>query len=295
MRPSIQQLEAFLAVARTLNFRQAADETQISQPALSAQIQKLEAALDTQLFERDRRRVLITPAGEAILPLVREILDRTDELVVSARGEDGVLHGTLRLGVIPTVAPYALPRVLPAVRRGFADVRVLVREDQTGRLLDRLQDGRLDVLFLALEAELGDVERLPVFRDAFVLAMAPGHPLAARETVAREDLDRQELLLLEDGHCLRQQALDLCRGTGAHELGDFRATSLPTLVQMVASGIGVTLLPEVSLRAEVREGELEVRRFAPPEPFRTLGLAWRAGSPRRAAFTELGRLFESSL
>lgn len=294
-RPSIRQFEYLVALAETLNFRRAAERCYVSQPALSAQIQKLEDILGVKLFERDPRRVLVTPAGAEAAERARTVLAACDDFVRGVVHGGDPLSGRLRLGVIPTVAPYVLPRVLPAVRKRFPALELLIREDRTASLLGELEAGRLDLLLLALEAELGDAETMLLCEESFVLAMPKGHLLEKRQKVGQADLAGLAVLLLEDGHCLRSSTLEVCRAGGAHELVDFRATSLGTLVQMVASGIGVTLLPEMAVPVEVRSEEISVRPFATPAPLRRIGLAWRPQSPRKAAFRVLAEVLEPQL
>jgi len=292
MRPTLRQLEYALAVADHGSFHRAAEACHVSQPGLSAQLKQLERLLDVQLFERDKRRVLITPAGRDLVERARRILTASDELVEAARSVAEPLAGPLRLGVIPTIAPYLLPQVLPAVRRAHPLLRLRLREDHTERLLAALDRGELDLLLLALEVDLGEVERLALFRDPFVLAAPAGHPLAARECVDELCLGGEQLLLLEDGHCLRDQALSVCGRVGASELGDFRASSLSTLVQMVAAGEAITLLPQLALAVEApRAASLCLRPFCAPAPYRSIGLVWRPSSPRGEAFRQLAELF----
>jgi LysR family hydrogen peroxide-inducible transcriptional activator len=296
MRPSVRQLEYLVALADTLSFRRAAEACYVTQPALSAQIRALEEILGVRLFERDRRHVLATEAGREVVERARRVLVEIDALAEAARAFQGPLAGTLRLGVIPTVAPYVLPPVLPHVSERFPGLRVFLREEQTARLLDLLGRGELDLLLLALEAELGDVETLALFSDPFVLALPPGHRLARRKVVREEDLRDEPVLLLADGHCLRDQALPICRTGGARELGDFRASSLNTLVRMVSSGIGLTLLPSVAVPIEVRSAdELAIRPLVRRAPARTIGFAWRRTSPRRPEFELLAEVFRAHL
>jgi LysR family transcriptional regulator, hydrogen peroxide-inducible genes activator len=289
-RPSLRQLECALAVAEQLSFRRAAEAVFISQPALSLQIQQLETQLGERLFERDRRRVLLTPAGEALLPHFRAALMAVDGLVEAARTLHDPLAGTLRLGVIPTVAPYVLPGLMAPLRKRFPKLRLLLREETTANLVAHVQEGKLDLALLALEAELGTLETHTLYADPFVLAAPAAHPLATKKSLRTQDLAGEEVLLLDDGHCLRDQALSLCRRAGASELGDFRATSLNTLVRMVASGTGLTLLPAMSVPFEVRAQDKVVVVPIERRPSRTIGLAWRASTPRRATFEELARL-----
>lgn len=290
-RPSLRQLECFLAVAEHLSFRRAAEASFLSQPALSLQIQQLERLLGTRLFERDRRRVLLTAAGEALLPQARNALLAFDGFTEAAHTLRDPRAGVLRLGVIPTVAPYVLPGVVGPLRKRFPKLRLLLREDQTAHLVERVQDGKLDLALLALEAELGGLETVALYSDPFVLAAPSGHPLAAHKTVSERDLGEENVLLLEDGHCLRDQALAICRRAGAHELGDFRATSLNTLVRMVAGGSGLTLLPVMALATEVRAQDRLATVPLERRASRTIGLAWRPSTARRATFEELVRLF----
>ena len=288
---SLRQLEYFAAVAERLSFRVAADDCCVTQPGLSAQLKDLERFLGVQLLERSQRRVLLTPAGQTLLPLARSILTASDQFVELASSMTKPLSGTLRLGVISTVAPYLLPKVLPAIRREYPQLQILLHEEFTHRILELLSQGKLDLLLLALEADLGDVATLPLARDPFVLAVPAQHRLAKRKRVTKADLAGEQVLLLRDGHCLRNHALAICEKCGADEIGDFRASSLSTLVQMVASGIGITLLPRMSLEVESRDpSPIAVRPFKEPGPSRTIGLAWRTTSPREHEFRLLAKL-----
>jgi len=285
--PTLRQLEYLVAIADLGSFHRAARACGVSQPGLSAQIRQLEMLLDLRLLERDRRRVLLTAAGEELVRRARAVLAEARGLVETASALQRPLCGTLRLGVIPTVAPYLLPRALPRVRRRHSELRLRLREAQTGDLVAALERGELDVLLLALEAPLGDLETLALFRDPFHVALPAGHPLARRRRVSEHDLSGESVLLLDDGHCLRAQALAVCRDAGAEEQSDFRATSLGTLIEMVCGGAGITLLPELALPSETRRRGLAVVPFAKPEPHRTIGLAWRPSSGRAAEFALL--------
>ena len=286
---TLRQLQYVVAVAETGGFRRAAERCHVSQPSLSVQVAEVERALGVTLFERRSRRVLLTAAGESLVERARRVLVEADELCRAARGLEDPLAGTLRIGVIPTIAPYLLPRVDPALRAAFGRLELFWREDRTAGLVRAIDTGEVDAGIVALEADLGDLDHLELGRDAFVLALPPGHPLAReRVPVAIDALAGERVLLLDDGHCFRDQALALCSATGAVEQG-FRATSLSTLAQMVAGGLGVTLLPEMAVEIESRHRRLRIRRFAEPVPSRTIVLAFR----RRSALAEaLGRLAE---
>ena len=280
-----------MAVAERLSFRAAADACFVTQPGLSAQLKDLERLLGVQLFERNQRTVLLTPAGETLLPLARGILTASGEFVDLARSLTRPLSGTLRLGVIPTVAPYLLPKTLPALRRRYPQLQVRLHEDLTHRLLELLSHGRLDLLLVALEADLGNVSTLALATDPFVVAVPAQHRLAKRKRVTEADIAAEQVLLLDDGHCLRDQALAVCHTSGASEVGDFRASSLNTLVQMVAGGLGITLLPRLSLEVEAPQlSQIVILPFRKPEPSRTIGLVWRTTSPRAHEFQLLAKL-----
>jgi len=275
---SLRQLQYAVAVADALSFRRAAERCHVSQPALSAQLALLEGALGVRLFERDRRHVVLTPAGTLVVERARALLRDADDLVGLATRAGDPLAGTLRVGVIPTLSPYLLPEIAPALRARFPRLTLLWSEDKTASLVAQLDRGDLDAALLAREAALGDVEGEPIARDAFLLALPPRHPLAtAREPLTPKALRDEPVLLLDDGHCFRDQALSFCERARAQEL-EFRATSLSTLSQMVASGAGVTLLPEVAARSEAARAKLKLRRFAAPEPGRTVALVWRKSS-----------------
>jgi LysR family hydrogen peroxide-inducible transcriptional activator len=276
---TLRQLQYVVAVAEARSFRRAAELCHVSQPSLSAQLAQLEDVLGARLFERQRRPVLLTPAGEQIVERARRLLVDTDDLVNAAKQLGDPLAGSLRIGVIPTISPYLLPEIVPSLRREHPALTALWVEDKTETLVASLAEGKIDAALLALEAHLGALEHVVIAKDPFVLATPIGHPLAHGRGPARlGDLSGATVLLLDDGHCLRDQALSYCSRARAHE-ADFRATSLSTLAQMVSAGAGVTLLPRLALPTENRRGKLAVRRFADPAPHRTLALAWRKSSP----------------
>lgn len=289
-RPTLRQLEYFTAVARTLNFRQAAEECYVTQPALSTQIQQLEELLGVALFERDKRRTLLTPAGRALSSSAEEILVSVDRLAEIAHSFGEPLSGELRLGVIPTIGSYLLPKVLRAVREAYPELRLLLREDQTARIVQQLDRGQLDVLLVALDVDLGGAEEHFLFNDPFLVACKREHPLAELELVKESDLEGQTTLLLDEGHCLRAHAMPICKRAGTSELADFRASSLGTLVQMVDSGLGITLLPEMAVERELASAPSVVTRpFDAEGPGRRIGLAWRKASSRGEEFEALGK------
>jgi LysR family transcriptional regulator, hydrogen peroxide-inducible genes activator len=276
---TLRQLQYACAVAEHLSFRRAAERCRVAQPSLSAQIGELEAALDVKLFERDRRRVLLTPDGRALIERARKLLLEADDLDDAAKQMTDPFAGALSIGVIPTVAPYLVPAATAAIRGKYPKLLVRWVEDKTESLRQQLDAGTVDGALLALEADLGDVEHAVIADDPFVLVAPPHHPLMReRAPVSHADLRGAEMLLLDDGHCLRQQALEFCSTVRAREL-EFRATSLATLVQLVVQGAGVTLLPALALPTETARATLGIREIAAPPPHRTLALIWRKSSP----------------
>jgi len=290
-RPSIRQLECVVAVSNHKSFRRAAASLGISQPALSAQVQAAERLFGIQVFERDRRSVLVTPAGEEVVGRARIALETIDAVGEAARRRAEPLVGQLRLGVIPTIAPYWLPALLPTVRKRFPKLELVLREDQTARLMAALFAGQLDVALVALPVP-GDVTTAVIAHESFLVAARRGAAiLAKRGRLTEKDLDDQTVLLLEDGHCLRDQALAVCERGGAVESMEVRATSLPTLVQMVAGGLGITLLPEAAAGALVQpRGPVALAALGKPPPGRTIGLVWRTSSARLREFRMLAEV-----
>ncbi|MTE13630.1 hydrogen peroxide-inducible genes activator [Nocardia aurantiaca] len=279
-QPTLSQLRAFAAVAEFRHFGTAATRLGVSQPTLSQALASLENGLGLQLIERSTRRVLVTADGKRLLPQAIATLEAADRFVASAAGEG--LRGTLRLGIIPTVAPYVLPKLLPELRTRVPALAPHVIEDQTARLLDGLRSGVLDVAVLALPAEAAGLVEIPLYAEEFVLVLPRGHELAGRDDLKPADLDALPLLLLDEGHCLREQTLELCRANEAHPsaVGDTRAASLATVVQCVAGDLGVTLIPAMAVAAETSRGTLDIATFAAPAPGRTVGLAFRSSTAR---------------
>jgi LysR family transcriptional regulator, hydrogen peroxide-inducible genes activator len=284
----LKDLRYLVAVADTRHFGQAARRCFVSQPTLSAQIRKLEDYLGVQLIERHPRRATLTEAGEQIVARARRMLEASDEVVTLARSHRDPLAGQLRLGLLPTIGPYLLPRVTAAIRKSLPKLTLLLYEYQTAPLLAKLEAGELDLGILALPVELDGLEVRELYEEPFEVALPAEHPLAKHRTVRLAELQHEQLLLLEEGHCLRDQALAVCSRAGVHENADFRATSLETLRQMVASGAGVTLLPELAVRGAYGDARgVAVRPLARPVPTRRIGALWRKTSARRAAIDAL--------
>ncbi len=286
MTPTLRQLRYLVALADAGHFGRAAEASAVTQSTLSTGIQDLEQILGTALVDRSRRQAALTPAGEEAVLRARRILADVEELASAMRAGRAPLSGPLRLGVIPTVAPFFLPRILPALRTSFPALKLFLREDQTLRLIEQLDAGRLDVLVLALPFEHPAIETLDLFTDPFRLCRRP-EPHAPAPTV--EALNPAQMLLLEDGHCLRDHVMTACRLAGRGTLNTFQATSLHTLVHMVDSGLGLTLVPQMALDAGILEPTgLEAVAFDGEDPARAIGLAWRKRSSRADEFAMLG-------
>ncbi|CAM5421601.1 hydrogen peroxide-inducible genes activator [Streptomyces abikoensis] len=297
-QPSLAQLRAFAAVAEHLHFRDAATALGMSQPALSGAVSALEEVLDVQLVERTTRKVLLSPAGERLAARARTVLDAVAALMEEADAARAPFTGALRLGVIPTVAPYLLPTVLRLVHDAYPDLDLQVHEEQTSSLLDGLGQGRLDLLLLAVPLGMPGVTELPLFDEDFVLVMPRDHWLAGRGDIPREALRELDLLLLDEGHCLRDQALDICREVGrtSGAPGTTSAAGLSTLVQLVGGGMGVTLLPRTALRVEAeRNAQLATGSFADPVPSRRIALAMRTGAARQGEFEQIAAALRKEL
>jgi LysR family hydrogen peroxide-inducible transcriptional activator len=290
---SLRQLQYVVAVADTLGFHKAAVRCHVSQPTLSAQVQQLESVLGVRIFERDRRRVLVTSAGADVLARARRALVEVEGLIAAAAHLRDPFAGTVRIGVIPTVAPYLLPEVMPKIGAKYPKLALVFREERTAEIVRELAEGTLDGGLLALEAEIGECAHAEIAKDSFVAALPKGHPLARKKRLEPSDLEGENVLLLDEGHCFREQALAVCSEARAKETS-FRATSLTTLAQMVSSGAGITLLPSMAVPVENRRGQLEVRPFVKPAPGRTIALVWRPRSPFAAVFTELARAFRGA-
>ena len=280
----LKDLRYLVALADTRHFGRAAARCFVSQPTLSAQLRKLEEYLGVALVERQPRRIALTTAGEEIVQRARGMLDASDAIVSLARTRRDPLAGELRLALLPTIGPYLLPQVALRLRKALPRLELMLFEYQTEPMLERLRHGEIDVGVLALPVEADGLTERALYDEPFVVALPEGHRLAARAHVRSEDLAGETVLLLEEGHCLRDQALAACRGSGMHEKQDFRATSVETLRQMVAAGVGVTLLPLLASRGTYEHTRgLAVRPFARPVPSRRIGAVWRKSSARAAA------------
>jgi LysR family hydrogen peroxide-inducible transcriptional activator len=291
---TLKQLRYLTALAEHRHFGRAADACAVTQPALSMQIRELEKDLGVDLVERRPGEVLLTETGFEVAQRAERVLAGARDLTDFARHSGRTLSGRLRLGVIPSLAPYLLPRVLPALQQRHRDLRVELRETQTRTLMEELARGALDAVLLALPVEESDIETLTLFEDPFLLAVPAADARTAKARVDSRDIDPRRLILLEEGHCLRDQALAFC-GARLDTPTGLGATSLATVMQMVANGYGVTLLPRIALPVEARDERVKVLRFRDPEPTRQIGLAWRRTSPRKADFVALGQIVTETL
>jgi LysR family transcriptional regulator, hydrogen peroxide-inducible genes activator len=284
---NLRDLQYLIAVADLRSFGQAAEHCFISQPTLSTQIKKLEDELVIQLFERTNKKVLPTDLGEQVIASARRILKEVDGIKELAATAQNPLAGNLRLGAFPTLATYLFPRLIPQIRRELPRIRLILIEEKTERLLQQLKSGQIDAALLALPVQDDALETLTLFEDEFLLAVAGDHPLAEKAVIQQSDLAGQPLLLLDEGHCLRGQALQVCQTVGDDEEQDVRATTLETLRQMVRAGTGITFMPRIAVR---EEAGIRYLPFLPPAPSRTIGLVWRKTSARTELFTRLGEL-----
>ncbi|NFV82020.1 hydrogen peroxide-inducible genes activator [Magnetospirillum aberrantis] len=292
--PTLRQLRYLVALSEYRHFGRAAESCLATQSTLSAGLQELENLLGVVLVERTKRKVMLTPIGEEVVARARTVLRGAEEIADLAAASSEPLSGPLRLGVIPTIGPYVLPRVMPYLRETHPGLRLYLREDLTARLLERLAAGDLDVVLIALPYHAPDVETLEVGDDPFLLACPPDHPLAAKADLCSADLAAAELLLLEEGHCLRDHALAACHLPGPAKGEGILGTSMVTLVQMVANGLGITLLPKMAVDCGVLAGTGLVARPIMDAGVRGIGLAWRPSSPRKADFRALAEVLKGA-
>jgi LysR family hydrogen peroxide-inducible transcriptional activator len=289
--PSTKQLQYFVALADAEHFGRAAEAVHVSQSAFSNAIKELEIRLDTQLVDRTNRRVTITATGQQIATQARLCLRDVESLVEMAAGQKQPMTGSLRLGVIPTIAPFLLPRALPKLRRQFPDLRLYLIEDQTHRIYERLMDGELDVLLLALPWEMRGVDTEVLFKDRFCLASRQGTSKVDPENYRFNRLDADSVLLLEDGHCLRDHALEACKIRNTQKVQPFAASSLLTLVEMVDADMGITFLPEMARDSALLKNTRVRMHPLGENSHRKISLAWRKGSGRVEEFGMLGEFF----
>ena len=295
-QPTLKQMRYLCAVADHQHFGQAALASHVSQSTLSAGVLELEETLGVSLVERNNRKVILTPVGEEVVERARELLVGVEDMVSLCAGAGKPFHGKMRMGVIPTVAPYLLPGLLRQIRQHHPEFQLFIREDLSQPLVDALQAGELDVLLLSLPFPAEQVETMMLFEDEFVLACQETHDLAKRTTLRTADLKGEAVLLLEEGHCLRDHALEACKLRDSHITVPYQATSLATIVQMVANGIGVTLLPQMAVGAGIASGTgLVIKPFRQANVTRKIGLMWRKKTPRRVEFRQLGDVISGLL
>ncbi|OGT42684.1 MAG: DNA-binding transcriptional regulator OxyR [Gammaproteobacteria bacterium RIFCSPHIGHO2_12_FULL_40_19] len=274
---NIRDLQYLVALADYRHFGKAADSCFVSQPALSMQIKKLEKHLGIQLLERTNKSVMLTPTGAILAERARLILNQVNELREIAKSAKDPFSGELTIGIIPTLAPYLLPHIIPKLSAAFPKLEIYLIEEQTAFLIEKLKQGKLDTAILALPISESVFTISPLFEEEFMLALAPTHALAKRKTIKQSDLQNTNLVLLEEGHCLREQALAICHMVNAQENKNFRATSLETLRHMIAAGVGSTLIPLLACQPD--DGICYVP-FSKPKPFRTIGMLWRTASTK---------------
>jgi LysR family transcriptional regulator, hydrogen peroxide-inducible genes activator len=290
---TLRQLRYFETLARTKHFGMAADQCAVTQPALSMQIKELERELGVELVERRGNTIAVTPAGQEIAARAEAILSQVRELSDYARQHHGVLTGTLRLGIIPSVAPYLLPDILTEVTKHYPHLDLQIRETQTGALVEELLRGELDAVLVALPVEPPHLETMPLFEDRFLIAVQSQAAPDWSKSDLRTRIGQERLLLLEEGHCLRDQALQFCQIANMQARKALGAASLTTIMQMVAAGHGITLLPELCAKTEVDRQRVALIAFPEEPPMRIVGLAWRRTSSRKSDFTALGELIKS--
>lgn len=289
---TLQELRYLVAVADHQHFGKAAKACNVSQPALSIQLKKLEEQLDVQLIERTNRSIQLTPVGHQVVKRARKVLEESYNIVDIARSSCRPFHGPIHMGVIPTVGPYFLPQILPAMKTAFPEMQLFLTEDKTENLLLALHEGKLDVLLMAMPVNDTNVETISVGHEPFYLAMHQDNPLAAKEIIDPLDLDKADLLLLTEGHCLREHALEACARFGVKERTDFHATSLETLKHMVAAGTGITLLPELS--TDNLPNDVVIRPLARPVPTREIAVFYRKSSARHVEFEKLAKVIANN-
>jgi LysR family hydrogen peroxide-inducible transcriptional activator len=292
---TIRQMRYFEALASTRHFGKAANLVNVSQPALSAQIAEMENFLEIRLVERSRSGAFLTAEGQELLPEIRSILESIDRLQSRVKTGQGPLRGRLRLGIIPTVAPYLVPRLVPDVRQHYPDLNIELKESLTATCLDDLKHGKLDCAIVALPVPAEGIEAEMLFEDRFLIASAADESTILISPMTEDNVDVERLLLLEEGHCLRDQALAVCGTAAGRRVANYGATSMATLLQMVSHGMGITLIPEIAVRAEGARNRMRIVPFAEPQPSRRIGLVWRSSaSAKRRDFEALAKVVRKS-
>ena len=294
MNPSLKQMRYICAVADHRHFSKAAEACHVTQSTLSAAIQELESQLGVVIFERSKKNVLITPLGERLVQQARIVLGDVEDFVSLAKSHDEALAGEVRLGVIPTIAPFLLPSLLADLRTQYPKLKLYLKEEMSAQLFQQLQQGQLDLVILAFPYPLPEMETVSLFKDEFLLCLPPGHQLENTNAIKQSQLRGEKLLLLEEGHCLRDHALEACKLESADTDVVYQGTSLHTLVQMVANGLGVTLLPDMSIKADILgDTHLQLKEFNNENVSREIGMAWRKSDPRREDYLLLGEFIKN--
>lgn len=292
--PNLRQLEYLVAIADTRNFRRAAERTHATQPTLSEQLKTLETRLGVKLVERTRSQVMITPVGNQVVSIARRMLADAEEIRMLSASGGKELSGVLRLGLPPTIGPYLLPLMIPNLKKHYPDLKLYVREELPSELMSALADGRHDLVLSLMPASGTNIESTPLFREPLKLAVAAGHPLADKTTVKRSDLSGEDVLALGQGHQLHEVVASLCNVTGAQLRFDYEGTSLDTLREMVAMGLGITFLSGLYVEAVARHDDsIVVRDLADRQLYRTVGMAWRRSSERQSEYGDLANLMRS--
>ncbi|MDO5099139.1 MAG: hydrogen peroxide-inducible genes activator [Corynebacterium sp.] len=298
-RPTLAQLRTFVTIAENKHFGTAATKLNISQPSLSQALVALETGLNIQLIERSTRRVIVTPAGEKLLPLAKATLDAADNFLAHAHGATGTLSGPLAIGIIPTIAPYLLPTIIDLVREKYPELELQIIEDQTKHLLQMLRDGAIDCALVAVPTSTAGLNEISLYEEKFRMVVPSGHKYAGRDDLVLDDIKDISLLLLDDGHCLRDQVVDLCRQaeynpmTASHT--ETRASSLTTVMQLIASNLGCTFIPESAVPIECSRPGVATAKFAPSvSAARRVGIVYRGSSTRSDDFNLLGELISDA-
>lgn len=295
---TLQELRYLVALADQGRFVRAAATCNVGQPTLSTQLKKLEDYLGVTLFERNKHHLLPTPIGVEIVERARTVLDVVEQIRELARHGNDPMNGNLHLGVIPTLGPYLVPNLLPTIRESCPRLHLFLREDLAANLLEQLRKGRLDAILIALPIQGEDIDVMSLFREPFTVALPSGHPLIRKKFITVQDLAGQTVLFLEEGHCMRDQALAICGSAVSSQREEFKATSLEMLRQMVAAGVGCTLLPALAVKqgvGSVQDGEVHIRPFGPPSPTRTIGIAWRRRYPLYQTVKRLSEVILANL